>query len=64
MPDFRTFEREFFSLAKWMLACRLRVMGGSVNGIWDPGGGLEGALLGYLDYAGEMELLCKEQRGK
>lgn len=55
------FEREFFSLAKWMLGCRLRCMGGEVEGEHETGS-LEGALLGYVDYCGEMQMLCAEQR--
>lgn len=55
------FQREFLGLAKWYLACRLRVMGGDVEN-WNPGGGLEGSLLGMLDHAHEMRLLCAEVR--
>lgn len=55
-----TFEREFFHLAGWMLACRLEVMGGIIEGLNWPKSDLAFSLLGYLDHTGEMEMLCKE----
>lgn len=53
------FEKEFFSLAKWMLGCRLRCMGGDVE-CDIPHGDLAFSLLGYVDHADEMGLLCAE----
>lgn len=52
------FEREFLRTARDFLRCRLLVMGGSTGG--DSSGGLKGALLGMLDWKGELKLLCQE----
>ena len=68
----KSWEREFFKLAGNMLRCRLQCMGGFVthdrstptnysrkdNSDWPY------ALLGYIDHAKEMELLCREIRGR
>ncbi len=59
MPQF---EREFFSLAKWMLGCHLRAMGGDVIGCKIPRGDLGFSILGIVDFCGEMKLLCAEVR--
>ena len=56
------FEREFFSLAGTWLACRLKLMGGVIEGDLHHGTE-EWHLLGMLDYACEMELLIEEVRG-
>jgi hypothetical protein len=55
------FEREFLKLAGTMLACRFKVMGGSIEDD-THGEDIRFALLGMSDYAGEMQLLCKEAR--
>jgi hypothetical protein len=60
----RKFESEFFSLAMWMMGCRLVCMGGSVDHPQMLVGGLSDALLGYTDHCGEMAMLCAEARGK
>ena len=58
-----TFEREFLiSLAPIWLACRFRLCGGKLSGHW-PKPNVENDLLGCLDYAYEMRLLCAEVRG-
>jgi hypothetical protein len=49
-------------LAPIYLACRLRVMGGSLSGQW-PRQDLAFDMLGMFDYAHEMKLLCAEMRG-
>lgn len=56
------FEREFLRTARDFLRCRLLVMGGNTGG--DSSGGMEGALLGMLDWEGEMRLLCQEGKGE
>ena len=59
----RKFEREFLSLAGVMLSCRHLVMGHQIED--QPSthdGGLAWHMLGMLDYAGEMKLLCEETR--
>ncbi len=56
------FEREFFQSAANFLRCRLLVMGGKAEG--DCGGGLEGALLGMLDWKGELGIMCQEARNQ
>jgi len=61
-PSHKKFEREFFSLAKWMLGCNLRAMGGIVEGTQIPCGPLDWSLLGTMDHAIEMRLLCREYR--
>ena len=58
------FERRFFNLAKWMLACNLRAMGGDVPGCGVPKGNLEFSLLGVHDFSVSMWLLCQQQLGK
>ena len=57
-----TWEREYFRLAGTMMACRLRCMGGDVEGEITPKGDLVWSLLGYLDYAAEMALVLQEAR--
>lgn len=60
-------EREFLALATQWLACRLAVMGGTpltpqhvpVRDFATLGF----AMLGCLDYAGEMRLTCRAWRG-
>lgn len=54
-----TFEREFFRLAGWMLACNLRVMGGGVVGQPIEHDDFEGALQGMQDSCCEMRLICQ-----
>ena len=65
------FERDFLKLAAVWLSCRLHVMGGIVtddDGVTPHGTHipvtdmhtLGWALLGCVDYAAEMQLICKE----
>lgn len=59
------FEHEFFSLAGTMLAARLQVMGGKLDYEGSQpahDGDMAFHLLGMVDYAGEMRLLCREVR--
>ena len=58
----RAFEREFFGLARWMLGCNLRAMGGDVLDCKIPIGDLAFSLLGLVDYCTEMRFLCQEAR--
>lgn len=54
------FEREFLiRLAPVYLACRWKVMGHKLAG-WPITSNLELDLLGMLDYACEMNLICLE----
>lgn len=57
------FEREFFKLAGFMLACHVRAMGGTVPGIVHGSGpvDLDFQCLGIVDYANEMRILCRER---
>ncbi len=55
------FEKAFLFAARDFLRCRLLVMGGKAEG--DCGGGLEGALLGMLDWKGELGIMCQESLG-
>lgn len=59
-----TFQRRFFYLAKWMLACNLAAMGGKPYGPGIPGGKLEFHLLGLHDFSTALWLLCQKQLGK
>lgn len=55
------YEREFLiRLAAVWLACRWRVMGNGLAGKSWPKPMLEYDLLGMIDYAHEMRLLCAE----
>ena len=63
----RDFHREFFKLAGGMLGCRLQCLGGDVESDHFPArrdGDWIYALLGYIDHAKEMELLCQETISK
>lgn len=54
-------EREFLiRLAPIWLACRWRIMGGSLEEPWWPKPDLANDIRGELDYAFEMRLLCAE----
>jgi hypothetical protein len=56
------FEREFFKLAEWWLACRLQVMGGlAVDAKHKPN--LAYDLLGMVDYGWEMRLVVGKALG-
>ena len=56
------FEREFLiRLAPVWLACRWKIMGHPLHG-WPYGTDLAYDLLGTLDYAAEMKLVCQEAR--
>ena len=56
----RNFERMFLiRLAPIWFACRWRVMGHSLRGRW-PKVDLANDLMGMMDYATEMKLVCKE----
>lgn len=56
-------EREFLiRLAPIWLACRYRVLGDSLSGKGWPKADLAFDLLGMLDYAHEMRLLCAEAK--
>jgi hypothetical protein len=57
------FEREFFQLAAFALACRLRVLGIDFECEGVPEAPLGLSLLGLADSMGEMNLLCKEVIG-
>ena len=58
MPQFET---EFLiRLAPIWLACRWRIMGGSLAGKRWPRTNLAFDFLGCHDYAAEMKLLCEE----
>lgn len=55
-------ERELLiRLAPIYLACRWRVMGGALRGIW-PKSDISFDMLGCCDYAAEMRLLVSEWR--
>lgn len=55
-------EREFLiRVAPIYLACRFRVMGGRLIGKW-PKSDLALDLLGMVDYAAEMRLVCGEAK--
>jgi hypothetical protein len=58
------FERRFFNLAKWMLACNLAAMGGVPTGRNVPKGKMEFHLLGLHDFSVSMWMLCQKQRGR
>lgn len=58
------FQRRFFDLAKWMLACNLAAMGGIPYGSNVPKGKLEFNLLGLHDFSVSMWLLCQKQLGR
>jgi hypothetical protein len=58
------FQRRFFNLVKWMLACNLRAMGGTVAGHEIPHDDLEGSLLGLSDNSKALWILCQKQLGK
>ena len=58
------FQRRFFNIAKWMLACNLRAMGGAVIGQKIVHDDLEGSLLGLSDNSKGMWILCQQQLGK
>lgn len=60
----KAFEREFLKhLAATWLAARWRVMGHSLTGVRSHGKGfLPFDLLGMVDYAAEMRLLCQEAK--
>lgn len=62
-----TWEREFFSLAGFMLGAKMRSNGGQVAGDGDPRCALVlspsdkiGCQIGELDYGAEMHLVLKE----
>jgi hypothetical protein len=60
----REFEREFLiRLAAVYLGCRWKVMGHRLTG-WHCKSDLAFDLLGMLDYATEMDLMCKEARSR
>ena len=54
------FEREFFRLAGFAFACRLRVFGEQFGCDEAPEAPLALSLLGLSDATGEMKLLCRE----
>ena len=57
----QSFEREFLiRLAPNWMRCRLQVMGHPISH-WKYGNDLGYAILGMVDYANEMKLLCQEQ---
>jgi hypothetical protein len=58
------FQRKFFNLAKWMLACNLAAMGGKPYGPGVPDGTLEFHLLGLSDNCTALWALCQKQLGK
>ncbi len=53
-------QREFFKLARVMLGCRLRIMGGDMIGCETPKGDVGFSMRGEIDYGTEMGLLCAE----
>jgi hypothetical protein len=55
------FQRRFFNLAKWMLACNLAAMGGKPYG---PTGRLEFHLNGLHDFSVSLWIICQKQLGK
>lgn len=61
------FEREFLRMAACFLSCRLEVMGGYVLKGWerptDQATALSYSLLGEVDNAVEMRLMCAESAG-
>jgi hypothetical protein len=59
--------REFFQLAGFMIGCKMRANGGTVEGDSDPrcahvlhGSDMIGCQIGELDYGAEMHLVMKE----
>src|SRR5258707_7949919 len=67
-PMGMTWEREFFSLAGFMLGCKMRANGGTVEGDSDPrcasvlanGHDSIGCQIGEMDSSTEMHLVLKE----
>jgi hypothetical protein len=64
-----TWQREFFSLAGFMLGCKMRANGGQVSGDSDPRCALVlspsdriGCQIGEMDYSTEMYLVLRESR--
>ena len=57
------FEREFFKLAGWWLACRLQVMGGLASDAKHKPN-LAYDLLGMVDYGWEMRLVVGKELGR
>jgi len=62
-------EREFFRLAGFVLGCKMRANGGTVEGDSDPrcatirdGKDKLGCLLGEVDYSAEMGMILQEAR--
>jgi len=56
----QAFEHEFLiRLAPVWLACRYRIMRRPLSGKWPPSD-VGNDLLGMVDYAAEMKLLCAE----
>ena len=60
-------QREFFQLAGFMIGCKMRANGGTVEGDSDPrcahvlhGSDTIGCQIGELDYGAEMHLVLKE----
>ena len=57
-------QREFLiRLAPVWLACRFRIMGGTLVGKW-PAANMAFDFLGMKDYGIEMRLLCNEIKSK
>jgi hypothetical protein len=52
-------EREFFRAAAWMLAWRLRVMGGRLDRPGEPPNDLAKDLAGMAEWAWEMQCICR-----
>jgi hypothetical protein len=62
-----TWQREFFHLAGFMIGCKMRANGGTVEGDSDPrcahvlhGADMIGCQIGELDYGSEMHLVLRE----